>query len=55
MKAWTKRVSGALLLLLGIALGARLIFALLVPVLPLLVVGVVMSVVYGLVFGRYRR
>jgi hypothetical protein len=55
MKGWTKRATGALFLLLGIAVGARIVFSLLVPVLPWLIWAVVLIGVYYLALGFWRR
>lgn len=55
MKGWMKRATGALFLLLGIAAGARLIFALLMPLLPLLIWALALIVVYAVALGFWRR
>lgn len=55
MKGWMKRTTGALLLLLGVAAGSRLIYALLVPELPLLVYGLLLLGVYAIALGFVRR
>ena len=51
MKGWLKRVASALALLVAIAAGARLIYSLLVPVVPLLVCIVVVGVVLWVALG----
>lgn len=55
MKGWTKRAAGALLLLLGIAAGARVIYSLLRPLLPLLICALALIVVYSVLLGFWRR
>lgn len=50
-----QRVLGALLLLLSIAFGARVIWGLLAPVVPELVVAVALLVVYRVIIGRRGR
>ena len=55
MKAWTRNVAGALFLLLGIALGARLIFAVLVPLLPLIIYGLFLAGVLAVALGFWRH
>jgi hypothetical protein len=55
VKGITKRISGALFLLLAVAVGARIVYALLLPLLPLLVFGVVLVLVYAVALGFLRR
>jgi hypothetical protein len=55
VKGWMKRTAGALLLLLAVAAGARVIFALLMPLLSLLVYGLLLIGIYALVLGFFRR
>ncbi len=50
-----KRATGALLLLLGIAVGARVIYSLLAPLLPLLISGFALVIVYAVTLGLWRR
>jgi hypothetical protein len=52
---WTRRVVGSLVLLLAIALGTRLAWDMLSPVVPALVAVVTLGVVYGLLFQKWRR
>jgi hypothetical protein len=47
-----KRGLAALLLLLAIAFGVHLAYALLAPLLPEVIVLVVLGVLYSLIFGR---
>ena len=51
---WTKRVWQALLLLFVIAIGARVVYGLLVPILPFVGAGVVLLAVYAVLFRRGR-
>jgi len=55
MKGWMKRTTGALFLLLAIAYGARIIYALLVPLLPLLICALVLIFIYAVALGFVRR
>lgn len=54
-EGWTKRGFSALLLLLVIAIGARVIYGLLAPLLPFLGVIVVLMVMYIVMFRGWRR
>ena len=51
---WQQRLFGAVGLVLAVALGARLAWWLIAPLLPWLVGLAVLGTVYGLVFGRRR-
>lgn len=51
----TKRILSALLLLVGIAVGARVVYGLLVPLLPGVIAIVALSAIYLMIFGRRRR
>lgn len=51
---WTRGVWQALLLLLLIAIGARVVYGLLAPLLPVLGAVVVLIVVYVLLISRRR-
>jgi hypothetical protein len=51
---WTRKAAQGLLLLLVIAIGARVVSRLLVPLLPVVVAGIVLVGVYALMFGRRR-
>jgi hypothetical protein len=55
MKGGMKRATGALLLLLGIAIGARVIYALFLPLLPLLICGLLLLGIYRLALGFWNR
>lgn len=55
MKGWLKRATSALVLLVGIALSARLIYGLLLPLLPLLICALVLIGIYAVVFGFWRH
>jgi hypothetical protein len=55
VKSLMKRATGALFLLLGIAVGARVILALLAPVLPLVLSAAVLVIVYAITLGLWRR
>ncbi len=55
MKGITKHISGALFLLLAVAVGARIVYALLMPLLPLLIVALVLVLVYAVALGFLRR
>jgi len=52
---WMKRGMSALVLLLIIAIGARVIYGLLAPLLPFLGAVVVLAVVYMVIFRGWRR
>lgn len=52
---WMKRGMSALVLLLIIAIGARVIYGLLAPLLPFLGAIVVLIVVYAVIFRGWRR
>ena len=49
---WTKRAFSGLVLLLVIAIGARVVYGLLVPLFPFLGAGLVLLVVFFLLFRR---
>ena len=49
---WTKRAFSGLVLLLVIAVGARAVYGLLVPLFPFLGAGLVLLVVFFLLFRR---
>jgi hypothetical protein len=49
---WTKRAFSSLVLLLVVAVGARVVYGLLVPLFPFLGAGVVLLGVYFLLFRR---
>jgi hypothetical protein len=55
MKGWMKRISGALFLLLAVAYGAQIIYALLAPLLPLLISAAVLISIYAVALGFVRR
>jgi hypothetical protein len=52
---WAKRGISALVCLLLIAIGARVIYGLLAPLLPFLGSVIVLAVVYMLLFRGWRR
>ena len=52
---WAKRGLAALVLLIGIAIGARVIYNLLVPLMPFLGAIVVLAVVYLIMFRGFGR
>lgn len=54
-EGWAKRGLSALALLFVIAIGARVIYGLLAPLLPFLGVVVVLIVVYVVLFRGWRR
>jgi hypothetical protein len=54
-EGWMKRGTSALVLLLTIAIGARVIYGLLAPLLPFLGAIVVLGVVYLLVLRGWRQ
>jgi hypothetical protein len=45
----------AMVVLLIVAVGARVAWELLAPLVPLLVAVVVLGVVYAVIFGKFRR
>jgi hypothetical protein len=55
MKGLLKQATGALVLLLAIAIGARVIFNLLVPTLPIIIGILALIVVYQVAFGFWHR
>lgn len=55
MKGIVKRAASALFLLLGIATGARVMYALLSPVVPLLVWVAVLIIIYYVALGFWQR
>lgn len=52
--SWAKRAAQALLLLLAIAYGARVVWSMLVPLLPALITLPALLGIYLYVFGRRR-
>lgn len=52
---WTGRVRSALLLLILIAIGVRVVYGLLVPLLPVLGTAVVLLAFYVLIFQRRHK
>jgi hypothetical protein len=52
---WRKRAFGALGLILAVAIAARVVWALLEPLVPGLVALVVLGVVYAITFGKSRQ
>jgi hypothetical protein len=55
MKHWVKHVTAALLLLLGIAIGARVIFNLLLPTLPIIIGILALLAIYKVALGLWHR
>jgi hypothetical protein len=55
MKGWLKRTSAAITLLLGVAVGARVVYALLVPLVPVLIFALVLILVCAVALGFVRR
>jgi hypothetical protein len=55
MKGLIRRTTAAILLLLAVAFAARVIFALLVPLLPLLIYGLGLVLVLAAALGFLRR
>ncbi len=55
-KSWMSRVRQAMLLLLGVAAGVRIAWALLAPAVPVLVsLVVVITVLWFALFGRHSK
>lgn len=52
---WPKRVFDGLVLLVVIAVGARVVYRLLVPLLPVVGAGVVLYFVYSVITGMRRH
>jgi hypothetical protein len=52
MEHWTKRAFSALVLLLVIAVGARVVYGLIAPLFPFLGAGVVLLAVFLVAFNR---
>jgi len=52
---WHAHVAQAVTLLLAVAIGARVIWYVLAPLVPGLIVLSVLAVIYAFVFGRFRR
>ena len=55
VRGWTAKAMSAVVVVLATAVGARVAWMLLAPVVPVLLVLVGLGVVYALVFGRLRR
>jgi purine-cytosine permease-like protein len=53
--AWTAKAMSAVVVVLTVAVGARVAWWLLAPLVPVLVVLVGLGVVYAVVLGRFRR
>ena len=51
-RSWTSRAYGVLLLLVCVALGAHIIYGLLLPLLPFIAVAAVLVAVYGFLIRR---
>jgi membrane protein YdbS with pleckstrin-like domain len=49
------QIGSAVMLLLVVAIACRIVYELLAPLLPILGAGVVLIVVYSVIFGRGRR
>lgn len=54
-RKWQTKAMSAVVVVLSVAVGARVAWELLAPLLPLLIVAVTLAGVYALVFGRLRR
>ncbi len=52
---WTKKVWQGLLLLVVIAIGARVVYGLLVPLLPGLIAVLLLGFTFFVLFGRARK
>jgi len=52
---WEAKVMSAVVVVLAVAVGARVAWELLAPLVSVLLVLVGLGVVYALVFGRWRR
>lgn len=55
MKGLVKQATGALFLLIGIAAGARVMYALLVPLLPILLCAAALIIVYVVALRFWDR
>jgi hypothetical protein len=51
---WSRRAVSAVVLLLVIAVGARVVYGLLVPLFPAAMAFIILAVVFVLIFGRRR-
>ena len=52
---WVAKAMSAVVVILAVAVGARVAWELLTPLVPVLLVLVGLGVVYALMFGRWRR
>ncbi len=53
--SWLRKVASAVVVVLFVALGARVAYELLAPLVPLLIVLLVLIVVFGFAFDLFRR
>ena len=51
---WQTKAMSAVVVVLAVAVGARVAWELLGPLVPLLAVAVTLGVIYALIFGRLR-
>ena len=49
------QIGSAVMLLLVVAIGARVVYELLAPLMPLLISAVTLGIVCSVIFGRHRR
>lgn len=52
---WLAKAMNAVVVLLAVALGARVAWELLAPVTPLLIMFVALGLVYVVIFGKFRN
>ncbi len=55
VRKWPAKAMSAVVVVLAVAVGARVAWELLAPLVPVLLVLVGLGVVYAVVFGRFRR
>jgi hypothetical protein len=54
-RKWQAKAMSAVVVVLSVAVGARVVWELTAPLVPLLVVAVTLAAVYAVAFGRWRR
>lgn len=53
--AWPAKAMAAVIVVLAVALAGRVVWALLAPLVPVLLIIVALGVVYAVVFGKFRK
>jgi hypothetical protein len=52
---WLAKAMSAVVVVLAVAVGARVAWALLAPLVPMLLVITTLGLVYAMVFGKFRK